>query len=166
MTLELTYQGEARVEDGTLEKLLRRDLAVDFDFPIFIPAATYLKLNKPITVHLLEGYVFIGSGLPETTYFALEKKAYVNKVVSNTSGSRLRVLNTIADSYIKELQQQLRQMIVSDVELNSRVRVVDGLYKNLEGVVIGFSYDYAHVQIDLRSIKIIATVPMAFLEVV
>jgi transcription antitermination factor NusG len=168
VALELTYQGEAKVEDGTLEKVLRYDLGVDSNFPIFVPAATYLKLDKPITVHLLEGYVFISTGLPETAYFALEKKAYISKIMSSTSPtSRMRVLTTVADNYIQKLQTQLRQMIVSDVEINSRVKVLDGLYKNLDGAVLSLSgTDYAHVQIDLRSIRIIATVPMAFLEVI
>ena len=110
--------------------------------------------------------MFVGTGLPETTYFSLEKKAYVSKVMSVLGSSRMRVLNTVADSYVKELQKQLRQMIVSDVEINSTVKVLDGLYKNLDGSVLSISNDYAHVQIELRSIRIIATVPLAFLDVV
>jgi transcription antitermination factor NusG len=164
VALELTYLGETKVEEGSFDSVLRRDLGVDHTFPIFIPAATYLKHNKPITVYLLEGYVFVGSGLAETSYFSLEKKPYVSKVMSVMSG-KMRNLSTVADSYIKSLQKQLRKLIVSDVEVGSKAHIIDGLYKNLEGIVIGLYNDYAHIQIDLRSIKIIATVPMAFLDV-
>jgi len=166
IAIELTYLGEAKVEESTLEVTLRQDLQVGAAFPIFVPAKTYLKANKPITLHLMEGYVFVGTGLPDTTYFGLEKKPYVAQIMSSTNGpNRIRTLSTIPNSYVENLRKKLRQLAVADVGPDSEVRVSDGTYKALEGRVLGVRGDHAYVLIQLRSIEIIATVPLAFLEI-
>ena len=161
----MTHLGEARVEEGVLAGALRSDLGVESTFPIFIPAATYTKSGKCITIHLMEGYIFVASGLPETTYFALEKKPYVNQVMSVIAGPhKMRVLSTISNSHIEDLKRQLREQIVSDINLYDQVRVSEGTYRSLEGLVLGIGDENAYVQIDLRSMKIIATIPLIFLK--
>ena len=69
--VELNRQGELKVEDGTLASTLRRDLSVDDDFPVFVPSITYKKAGRQITVHLMEGYCFVGNGLTDVEYYAL-----------------------------------------------------------------------------------------------
>jgi len=166
ITIELSYLGETKVEEGTLESTLRNDLKVGSDFPVFLPAATYHKHEKAITIHLMEGYAFVGSGLPDTMYFGLEKKQYVEQVMSTVSGpNRIRTLSTIPNSYIKNLRRQLQKLMASDIVTNSVVRVTEGTYRALEGKVMGKRGDHAFVLIQLRSIEIIATIPLGFLEV-
>lgn len=165
IVLELTPQGEMKLEEGTLERSIRSDLGVDSAFPIFIPATTYRKNDKIITLRLMEGYVFVASGLSENIYFALEQKAYVAQVMSTRTGPyKIRVPSTIPDSKITELRLQLKEMMATDIHLYDRVRVTDGTYKTLEGLVLGIEKENAHVKINLRSMEVIATVPLIFLE--
>lgn len=165
--LELTPNGESRLEDGTLEQTIQRDLGVDPNFPVFIPATNYKKGNKTITLRLMEGYVFVASGLPETSYFALEHRPYVAQVMSIRTGPyKLRVPSTVPDDQVADLKRQLQAMTSSDIVIFDRVAATDGTYKSLEGVVLGIDGEKAHVQINLRSMDVIATIPLMFLEVI
>lgn len=164
IALELSKQGEDRVEDGTLAEVLEQDLDAE-GLPLFIPSLSYTKNNKRITLHLMEGYVFVGSGLPETRYFALERKPYINQVMSSHGGlHQMRTLSVIDNSYIEKLRDQLRDMVSSDIDVGDRVQVLKGRYRTLEGDVLGFDGDKAFVSIELRSLKVIATIPKVFLE--
>lgn len=165
IALELSRAGEIKVEDGVLEETLRADLDVDEHFPIFIPAVTYIKGRRKFTVQLMEGYAFVSSGLPETSYFELEKKPYINQVMSSKMGPyQMRVLSTIPNKKIKELRSQFRELVSADIEINDKVRVLEGPYKMMEGVVLGKKDDDAFVKFELRSLKTIATIPLVFLE--
>lgn len=163
--IELTHLGEAKLEDGSLEKSLRSDLGVDRNFPIFIPATTYRKDGKDVTLRLIEGYVFVASGLPETDYFALESKPYIAQVMSTRPGPyKMRVLSTVPDSQVEDLRRQLQGLLASDIAIYDRVRVIEGTYRNLEGVVMGIHGDNAFVRINLRSMEVIATIPLISLK--
>ena len=165
IAIELTRLGEAKVEDGSLDGALRRDLRVDADFNLVIPAATFSRRGKSTTLHLVEGYVFVGAGLDDTCYFALERQAYTAQVMSSPSGPhRMRTLATVTNAHIDNLKVQLRAMVVSDLELDTTVKVTDGRYRHLEGRVVGLDDDHAFVRITLRSLDIIATIPRIFLE--
>ncbi len=165
VALELTKIGEIKIEDGTLEASLRRDLGGDKKHPIFIPATSYTKGRRRITVHLMEGYIFIGAGLDEVAYFALERQPYIHQVMSTESGHHLRALYVVPNSHIESLRLQLRKMVVSDVSPGTRVDVVDGTYRGLDGVVGCVEGEFAFVDIKLRSLKVIATIPQIFLEI-
>jgi len=165
IAIELTRYGEQRVEEGTLAEAIRQDLEVDENYPIFIPSTVYQKGFRRVTLHLMEGYVFVASGLPETKFFALERRPYVNQVMSTAGGPyQIRVPSVIPNSRIEELREKLRGLVASDIEVDSQVRVVDGAYKGLEGEVLGLDGDSAFVHVELRSLKIIATIPKVFLE--
>ena len=154
-----------KVEEGVLEASLRSDLGIGPDFPIFIPAVTYTKGKRKFTVQLMEGYVFVASGLPETTYFSLERKPYITQVITTNSGSHeMRVLSTIPNSKIESLRKKFRELVTSDIVLYDEVQVLDGPYRGLEGRVLGSVADLAFVEITLRSLKAIATIPLVFLE--
>ena len=116
--VELSPQGEVKVEEGVLEQTLRRDLRVGSDFPVFVPAVTYRRGNRKTTIRLLEGYVFLGSGLPDVTYYGLENRSYVEKVMSTITGPyKLRTLNTIPNSNIEDLKKKLRKNWVQSLLL-------------------------------------------------
>lgn len=165
IALELTRQGELKIEDGTLESSLRSDLGVDPSFPVFVPATSYTKNNRTITLHLVEGYAFVGSGLPEVRYFALEKRSYVHQVIYTKPGPhKIRVPSVIPNKHIEEMRTQLRRLVSSDLEVGAFVRVTDGPYRSLEGTVLDTEGDHAIVDIRLRSIALILTIPLVFLE--
>lgn len=165
VVIELAHMGEKKVEDGTLESSLRADLDVPESFPIFIPAATYHKGGKVCAVTLMEGYVFVGAGLPDISYYELERKPYVATVISSPTGPyKMRVLSTIPDREIREMRQKLREKVSSDIKLGDWVTVLDGTHKSLEGDVTGVEDGSAFVRIELRSLKLIATIPLVFLE--
>lgn len=165
MAIELTPQGEARVEEGIIEGMFRRDLGVDEDFPVFIPAVTFRRRGRVITTHLLEGYAFVASGLPETTYFDLERLPYVSQVLSSNPGPhRLRRLSVVPNDRIEEMRSKLRKMLAAEIEVGAHVLITDGTYRQLDGVVTGLDDENAFVKIDLRSLKAVVTVPRLFLE--
>ena len=164
IVVELNHLGETKVVEGTLEKALRSDLGVDASFPIFIPVAKYPKGQRTITLHLMEGYVFVGSGLPDTTYFALERRPYVNTIIS-TPG-KMRTLNAVPNNKIEELRTQLRKMVAADIQDGEQIRVTNGSYRNLEGQVLSIVGESAVIQIKLRSLELVVTIPVVFLEVV
>lgn len=165
VAVELSPQGEIRVEEGTLEAALRRDLGVDADHAIFIPCALYRKDGRVVTIHLMEGYVFIASGLPETTYFSLERQSYASKVLSTqTHPHRMRVLSVITNAHIQEMRNKLRSLVSSEIPVGAEVIVLDGTYRHLTGKVTGLDEGNAFVHIRLRSLEVVATVPRIFLE--
>lgn len=165
VVIELTRQGEMRVEEGVLEGMLRKDLSVDPDYPIFIPATTYEKSGRKITIHLLEGYVFAAAGLAETTYFDLEKRSYVSQVMSSIGTHEMRVLSVITNEEIRQMRRQLRGLVSADISVGERVRIMDGLYSTLEGEVIDRELDQAIVHLEFRSLNVLASVPLVFLEI-
>lgn len=163
IVIELNHLGETKVIEGTLEASLRQDLGVASDFPIFIPVAKYPKGNRTITLHLMQGYVFVGAGLADTTYFALERRPYVTQIIS-TPG-RIRAINSVPNAKIEDLRKELRKQVSSDLLERDKVRVTNGVYRNLDGVLLEVGTEMAVVQIQLRSLELVATIPIVFLEV-
>lgn len=149
--------------DGTLAAAIQHDLGVQKDFPIFIPYAPYTKNVKNVSV-LIEGYAFVATGLSETRYFALENKQLVSKVLSSKGPHGIRVLHTIANHRVVEMQRQLRQLVSSDVEEGMVVRITGGCYARIEGTVVDVYEDKVAIRIPLRSIDVIAVVSKSHLN--
>jgi len=170
VAIELTPLGEIKVDDGSLEQSLRFNLRVDSEFPIFIPATTIKtkKGTRTSTIYLLEGYVFVASGLmPETRYFRLEDLSYIEQVISSQAGPySIRTLSVIPDSQILSLRRQLQSIIGAEVDVGDKVKIVEGTYRGLEGEVEGLGKDLAYVHFVLRSMDVITGIPLAFIEVV
>lgn len=166
VAIELTKMGELKVEDGSLKGALLRDLEADPSFPVFIPSATYKKGGRTITVHLMEGYCFVASGLPEVRYFKLEKQPYIESVMSTLSGPhRMRTISVIPNRDIERLKRQFQEQLASDIVEGAWVKVVQGKFKGLEGRVLTLIDDrYAWVQFKLRSLHRISPLPRVFLE--
>jgi transcription antitermination factor NusG len=163
--LELTRQGEQRVEEGTLDAALRESLGVESNHPVFVPSVVYTRAGKRTAVHLMEGYAFIGTGLPETAYFALEHNCqYVKQVLSTGSDGEMRSLSTLPDANVEEMRKRLRQHVATDIEKGMVVAVTEGTFANLEAEVMDFDGGDAVVSIELRSIKIITRLPRVFLD--
>jgi len=165
VALELSRQGEQKVEDGTLAVALRKALGVEDSWPVFIPAKLYSKSGKRVTVHLMEGYAFVGSGLDEVNYFKLERSGkLVEQVMAIPGPSGVRVLSTISNRQVDELRRQLLERIASDITPGMGVSVTSGKYKGLDGEVLFVEDDYALVYVELRSLQTMARIPRVFLD--
>ena len=164
ITLELTSLGEQKVVEGTIEASLRHDLGVDDAFPIFIPATTYRKSGKVITLQLMQGYVFVASGLPEISYFGLERKPYIAGVLSTQpTRNQVRTLRVLHDREIRNFRKRLGEMVAADVEVDALVVVNSGKYKGMEGRVLEVDGTDAHVEFRLRSLWRLTSIPTIFL---
>lgn len=167
VSLELTRQGEKLVEEGTLARGLRRALDVEDDWPVFIPARIYEKKGRSVTVHLIEGYAFVATGLDEVRYFRLEQTKLVEQVLSDRKGSEgIRVLSTISDARVAKFRRQLNEEVAADIIPGMSVLVTDGIYSKLEGTVLDVEGDYAIVRFELRSLQVLSKVPKVFLDTV
>lgn len=163
--LELTRTGESRVDEGTLAPALRDALDAPKDHPVFIPSVTYLRGGHRVTVHLMEGYAFVASGLPETRYFALERESpHVKKVLATRSPKSIPVLSVVGDRDIDDMRNRLREVLAADIEEGMRVNITQGTYAKLDGLVLDVDEEEAQVLIEMRSFKVIRSIPRVFLE--
>lgn len=163
VVLELTKLGETKMEEGTLEKSLRKDLGVGPDFPIFIPMISYRQGSRLTKFYLMEGYAFVGSGLSDITYFALERKGYVQTVISS---GKIRTVSSITNDDVEKMKRRLRSVLTSSTIVEgARVRVVDGNRRNLEGEVVIVTDDKITIKVVLRSLRMITTVPSISVEI-
>lgn len=156
--MELSPQGEDRLLEGTLESALRTDLKVGPEFPLFLPAYTHFKGARRVTLLLMEGYAFIGGGLSDVQYFRLEHKSYCTRILTRMHG-RSRVIQSVSDSHVKDLQRQLREMIARDVPEGVPVTICEGAYRGLRGLVIEGDAAVCLVQVRMRSFEMLLTLP-------
>jgi len=163
--LELTRLGETYIADNVLEKQLRKDLKLTSDHPVFVPSTIYWKNGRKVMIHLMEGYVFIGSGPDETDFFRLEEKAYVAKVMSRKCSVGYRVLCVITDDHVGEMKRKLREITSESIVIGASVRVIEGAYRSLEGLVMDSEGEHVFVKIDLRSLSVITRLPRIFMEI-
>ena len=162
VVLELAKTGETALEDGELREDLYHRLNV---IRVHIPAVSYAREGRRITIHLMEGYIFIGSGLPETRYFRLEGDSnLVRQVLSMPGSGGIRALATVPDVQVESMRSQLRAQIATDISEGMLVKVVEGVYSPLQGRVVTVTEEEADVLIELRSIRIIKSLPRVFLE--
>lgn len=166
VVLELTRQGEIRAEEGTLCAGIRDALGAPDSHPVFVPSATYRKSGHRMTIHLMEGYAFVASGLPETHYFALEyESTLVRQVLAMApAGNGIRALNVIGNGDIQEMERKLREIVSRDITEGMRVHINQGTYARLEGDVLDLQEDVVSVLIQFRSYQVIRGIPRAFLE--
>ncbi len=165
VVLEVTSLGEQKIDEGTLEKTLRRDLDLDDNFPIFIPAVHTIRNGRPVTVHLMEGYVFIASGLEDYKYIALERKPYCNKVLTVRQSGGMRQLQVLSNQKIEDLRKSMQDTISQDVQEGSTVFVIGGSYNHLTGEVVTLKGDWAVVHFNFRSAEVLSRVPRALLSI-
>lgn len=162
VVFELSYLGEQKVEEGYLSKILQQEHPFLVDHSIFIPSLIYSKSNEIVTFHLMEGYIFIATGLDDSLYFELETSPYIQKVV--TSGYPFRTLNTVQDHYIQSLRAKLREMTSLDLIEGMEVKILEGTYSKLQGKILDLFDDVVSILVEMRSANFIVSLPKAFLE--
>lgn len=159
VTLQLSPLGEQKVQDGSLVCLLRQQLGMENDFPIFVPSVRIDRYGKTEAIHLMEGYVFVPSSLEEDQYYALEGRALINKVMTRKSGYGTRQLEIVPDRHIQELKDKLNKMLTADVVEDLPVQIIGGIYSNLDGKVLCVELDHVLLRIELQSLVVIARLP-------
>lgn len=167
VTLELTPAGQQRAEDGTLEDDLLEILGAPFHWPVFVPSRTFLRGGKRFTVHLVEGYAFVGTGYEEQRYFALEHKGakLVKQVMSTETLKGIRVLHTIKNHVVDNWRSMLRDEMNSNIKEGAQVTIIEGRLKNLDAEVLDVDGEFADVIVRLRSAHAITRLPRYFLDV-
>ena len=165
VVIELTDAGERLAEEGGLEPHLRSVLDCPEDHPIFVPYTVIVRHKRRSVINVIEGYAFVATGLPDTTYFGLHNKSpNVKTVLSQNRSGVGRVLTPVPNKSVLDLQTRLRQMISREIEINSEVRVYDGLHRGLVGKVIDIYNDDAFILIKMRTIETIRVFPRYLLR--
>jgi len=119
--------------------------------------------EKQVSVQLMEGYAFLAAGLDDSLYLSLEDTPYVKRVLTSRGQGSVRTMTTLPDSRIREMQARLAMQVSRDLLEGAEVRITGGTYEGLDGHVIEIADEYAHVEIVLRSMTIMARIPRAFL---
>lgn len=165
VVVELSPLGETRLEEGTIELIIRRNMGLDKTHPMFVPRVTYSGDEESVSLHLLDGYIFIMSGLPEVAYFRLERTPYVSRVLSEMGSNGIRVLSVVPNHSVEEMRDQMSCLSVSDLRRGDVVVVVDGMYRGLDVTIMEVCSDRAIVKTHgLRSISIITSIPINHLS--
>jgi transcription antitermination factor NusG len=157
-TLELTKAGEGKAIEGGLSRSLRSLLGVDESFPVFVPYASYTKGGRTVSVRLIEGYAFVGTGLPEIKYFGLERSALVARVFSS-SVNGMRVLHTLPNTEIEGMRSRLSESMSADFDVGTKVRITGGNYRDLEGTIVDLYDKKLAIRVEFRSLTSIVVVP-------
>lgn len=164
VAIELTQEGDLRANDGTLERMLRRDLGLHKDHPVYIPVKRSALAEKQVVVSAMDGYVFVGAGLPPNRYFSLEKRSYVEQVLGRYAGTQ-RVPHIIRDADLAPLRGQINQVEKSPaIRRGAKVEVSEGMLAALQGVVIDVSDHCACVRFSTRTLVRILSLPLGMLQ--
>jgi transcription antitermination factor NusG len=160
--LELTRAGERLIEEGKMEEALRRHLKCGDDHRIFIPAVFYPPIrpdDTPIVLSVTEGYVFVATGLPDSSLYALESTPLVRKVLHTRSPNGMRVLMTVPDHSLAELRRGLAKLVASSISAGMPVLVLHGLLAGLEGSVVSDNGETIDVYVEMRSLRLLRRLP-------
>lgn len=165
--LELSHLGEAKVTEGVFETQLKRLLGRKYrgeSYDLFVPCRIYERGGRKVALQLMEGYAFVDSDHDFDFFLAIEGTDLVRKVMRTPSPSGVDTLHSLPNREINGLRGQLREMIMKDVEEGTIATIAEGIYKNLEGLVLGLIDENAMVRIELRTISVITLIPQMFLE--
>lgn len=161
VVVELSSMGESKLEDGTIEGIIRKSIQLSKEYKIFIPKMVYTNNNNSISLYLLEGYIFIQSGLDEIRYFELEQTPYVNRVLSTRKKDGVRVLGVVDNSVIEDMREKLSCLSINDLKEDDIVTVTDGFYRGIDMSIIEIVGDKAIVRSHgLKSLDVITTIPL------
>lgn len=157
VVLELSRHGEifSRTED--LSKILE---SLFPEVGVFLPSINLRLDGRAVHFSVMDGYCFVGSGLPTEEYFRkVEDSPYLNKVLYTKS--RNLALHTVPNTTIEELKHKLSLMVSSDIKEGDRVLITKGVCENLEGVVLSVDQDAgeANVLLETRTLKTIRRLP-------
>lgn len=167
ITVELSNIGEQKLAEGELQRILRMHLDSD-DVPIFSPSAKFIKKTnqKSEIFHLIQGYIFVGSGLKLRKYLDLEETPYVSRIFYDTLSDGQIQLKLLPNSKIEGMREELSKMMLGAISVGDTVLINSGLYQGIEGQIIAISENDANVELKFRSMVIITKLPRIFLDTI
>jgi transcription antitermination factor NusG len=165
VTVELSTLGEQKLEEGDLERIIRGHLKSP-KIQLFIPSAKYMKKDalKSEIFHLIQGYIFVSSGLPLRSYLDLEECPYVSSVFYDTTFDGQIHLKLLSNKKIQDMRDKLDDMVQGSIKEGETVRINSGLYQNVDGRVLSVQDKDAYVEVSFKSMIIVVKLPKIFLE--
>lgn len=162
VVVELSHQGEKK-SPQELETLLSDILGGGVE--VFVPALTFQRRDTQVVVYVLEGYVFISSGLSHDSYFDLEENANIKAVLAHEDNTG-KYIRYVEHDVVDNLRRKLQDMVASTLKVGDEVNIIEGAYSALSGVIRDvLPGDTATVHItDLVSQEVIVELPFQFLE--
>ena len=164
LILELTAQGERVAEEGLLEEILRDYGDLSGAHPVFVPYLSYTYGGSRSLFSVMEGYAFIGAGISDYGRRDLINTPYVKKFLSRHTDDHLQPLDTISSSAIQDLKKRLGELVGVEIADGMKVRVCEGSFIGLQGVVVGLSGEFATVLVELRSLRALRKMPRFMLR--
>lgn len=147
VVVELTPEGEELIHQGRLESKIRKELG-----------SPSLSIVENLHGGYPLNYIFIDSGLHPSKYFALEKKSYVEKVLSKTNGS-IRVLQFVSGKDLLKFNKA-PQSSVSFVR-GQPVEITSGIFSRVRGRFVStLSPGEGLVQVQTLTLIRILTIPL------
>lgn len=149
VVIELTPEGEELSQHGKLEARIKKDLA---------PLKPHIILPRQGGRSPLS-YLFIENTLPSAKYFGLERKSYVEQVLSRSIGT-LRVLKLVKGVEIQTLQGSLDRPTGPQYVRGQPVEITGGPFTRVRGRYVGpFGPQEVLVQVQTKTLLRIITVP-------
>jgi transcription antitermination factor NusG len=161
--IELSHVGEKKsIPDITT--FIRNSLGDGAE--IFIPQVSFTRRDSTMTICLMEGYVFVEASLPPANYLFLEDLPYFERVLTRDEPEG-RFLCYVDQDVIDDLKRKLAVQIQREIKIDDHVLIVEGVYSELEGRVLGLTCNgekaTVHIE-DLKSMEVIVELPLQFLE--
>jgi transcription antitermination factor NusG len=163
--LELSPQGE-QATPKQIDKSLRKRLQGKCD--VFIPGITYKRRGKDVTIHYMQGYVFVEAGLPSSMYFDLVHHPFIASVLYHfddlTSANPRMILSLLPDSEIEKMREELENLTRVKFEVGDEVLITEGIYKNMKATIKSVHEDSVNVEIKMRSMMTLIDMPVAMMR--
>ena len=164
LIVELTHQGERMAEEGLLEEILRDYGDLSSLHPVFIPYLTYTYGGNRTLFSVMEGYAFIGAGVDHSSRRDLINTPYVKRFLSRQTRDHLQPLDTISHTDVENLKKRLGELVGVEMKEGMKVRVCEGSFIGLQGVIVGVGGESATVLVELRSLRALRKMPRFMLR--
>jgi hypothetical protein len=158
IALELSPLGETKMLEGSLPNILRSTIKdCPPDLEIFVPAMQVHRSGRPYLYRLMEGYVFIQSGLAEIEYFRLARTSYIESVMSTHTSDGMKTCLLLPDRDVEKLKSQLLNLSREMFKHGDCVKVLNGSFSRMTGHVVCPGESHSDVFFALRSLRVIKT---------
>lgn len=153
VVIELSPEGEELATQGKLESKLRKDLGSP-TLQVVISKKSSYPLN----------YVFVESSLFPSRYFSLEKRSYVERVLSKTVGS-VRLLEFVPGRELLRFNKSLKTAQPNQYTRGQPVEISAGIFSRVRGRFVALSSpEEGLVEVQTRTLIRILTIPLVDLS--
>ena len=161
VVMQTSPKGEEEAKLGLLAKRLSSLSSISSQ-DIYVPI---LRGGSTKATFLIEGYIFVKSGYPSTSYWDLARSLYIEKMISQyDSVSDMISQGTISDKNLKEMISEAYKLGGS-YKVGDKVEITEGDFKGCSGVVQtiikeneGLNGGFYTILLSLRSAEVIVTV--------